>query len=123
MLARLGIPGTGSLRARSFEDYGVDVPLADVRPGDIVVFWRKSRNSGYGHVGIVVNVRGENIDVLGGNQGDEVTVKDYSFERFLCFRRATGIAGHTDTGRPTIRRGDRGAFVVDLQDQLVTLFF
>lgn len=117
-LAELGLPGTNSLAARSFEDYGVEVPLSEVLPGDIVVFWRKSPDSGFGHVGFVASIENGKIHVLGGNQGNRVSVEEYGFDRFICFRRATGIPAANANGRPTLKPGSRGAFVADLQDQL-----
>lgn len=121
ILAILGLPTTGKLSARSFEDYGEPVALKDVLPGDIVVFWRGKRNGWQGHVGIVASMSGDQVMVLGGNQGDAVTVKPYGLSHLIGFRRATGIPAYSGQGRPTLEQGDRGPFVLDLQDQLSQL--
>lgn len=121
VLASLGLPGTGKLNARSFESYGDKVNLADVRPGDIAVFWRNDPNGWQGHVAFVVSLEGGSVNVLGGNQGNEVSVRPYPLSRIVAFRRATGIATTNATNRPTLKEGSKGAFVADLQDQLAEL--
>lgn len=123
ILAILGLPTNGKLNARSFLEYGEPVSLANVRPGDIVVFWRGSPNGWQGHVGIVVSINGDKVMVLGGNQGNKVSIAPYPMSRVLGFRRVTGIPAANEDDRPTIREGDRGQFVSDLQTQLRDLRF
>ncbi|MTB53046.1 TIGR02594 family protein [Lewinella sp. W8] len=74
-------PGT----ARSWLTVGdpVETPL----PGDIVVYWRGSKNSWQGHVGFYCNRIGDKIFTLGGNQANSITVSAYSANRLLGFRR------------------------------------
>lgn len=68
-------------RARAWLDWGV--PLNEPLLGCVVVFERR----GGGHVGLVV---GRNhldyLLVLGGNQGDRVSIASFSPDRVLGFR-------------------------------------
>lgn len=67
----------------------LDLPVALVAPavGAVVVFWRDKPTSRNGHVGFIVgkDQRG-NLMVLGGNQGDEVSVKPFSTDRVKGYR-------------------------------------
>lgn len=89
VLAQAGVQGTGALNARSYLDWGQEVPLERAQRGDIVVFWRGSRDGWQGHVGFYHGIDGNNILVLGGNQGNAVSVAPYSADRLLGVRRAT----------------------------------
>lgn len=84
MLKRAGLDGTGSLAARSFLEWGdkLDAP----RVGCIVVFWRGSKTSWQGHVGFYVGEDKTHIKVLGGNQGNAVTIGRYAKSRLLGYR-------------------------------------
>lgn len=85
-LAQAGQKGTGKLNARSYLDWGQEVSEPQV--GDIAVFSRGDPNGWQGHVGFY---QGRNpdgtINVLGGNQGDSVSVQAYSPDRLLGYRR------------------------------------
>lgn len=82
-----GATGTRKLNARSYLDWGVSVPKAEARRGDIVVLWRKRPDGPYGHVGFVDRIEGNKIYILGGNQGNAVNISPYPIERVLGFRR------------------------------------
>lgn len=89
-LNQVGLQGTGKLNARSYLDWGeaVDEP----KPGDIAVFSRGDPNGWQGHVGFFKGYdENGNILVLGGNQGDSVSVAPYSADRLLGFRRMAGL--------------------------------
>lgn len=116
ILASLGLPHTGKLNARSYADYGSEVPIQSAMPGDIVVLWRNSPASWEGHVGFFVRFDGDRVILRGGNQGNKVSDAAYPTSRIVAVRRADGAAAAPS--RPTLRSGDRGAFVLDLQDQL-----
>lgn len=88
VLAQVGLPNTGKLNARSYLDWGDRVQVPDAQPGDIVVFWRGARDGWQGHVGFLVGWDGDNPIVLGGNQGDAVSIKPYPRNRLLQVRRA-----------------------------------
>jgi len=83
VLSRSGYRGTQSAWARSFERLGTR--LEKPRPGCIVVFWRKSKKSGKGHVGIWLSETEGTIQVLGGNQDDKVQVSDYPKHRVTAY--------------------------------------
>lgn len=55
--------------------------------GCVVVFWRGSPTSPTGHVGLVVGVdKAGNLMVLGGNQGDTVSIRPFTTSRVLAYR-------------------------------------
>lgn len=61
------------LRARAFEGMGQSIGLNDAQKyHSVVVFWRKTRTSGLGHVGFYVSHDATHVTVAGGNQNDEV---------------------------------------------------
>lgn len=89
VLAKCGIQGTGSLAARSYVSWGDDVGSIDnAQVGDVVVFWRGSRDGWQGHVGFYAGKTGDKIRVLGGNQRDQVNISGYSVDQLLAVRRA-----------------------------------
>lgn len=90
-LAECGIKGTGKLNARSYETWGEGVAFDDVERGDVCVFWRKDKNGPYGHVAFFdhYNPDDNTIHVLGGNQGNAVSVAKYPYARLIALRRAT----------------------------------
>lgn len=84
-----GLPGTGSLSARSFLGYG----SATEKPekGDIVVARRGTGNQG--HVGFYEGTDAKgNIRVLGGNTGNKVATETVKRSDVLGFRRAPTAA-------------------------------
>lgn len=89
MLERVGLKSTRKLNARSYLEWGEHVDPNDIQEGDIIVFWRKGKNSAYGHVAFFYgyNKNGDFI-VLGGNQSDGVNYQVYAKERFLAARRS-----------------------------------
>jgi len=89
VVATAGEDSTNSLMARSFENWGL--PVDEPIPGDVVVFWRVSRSSGLGHVGFFVKDNGDGtIQVLGGNQGDKVSIQRFSKAQVTAYRRGKG---------------------------------
>jgi uncharacterized protein (TIGR02594 family) len=78
--------GTKSAAARSWLNWGKKVDLAKAEVGDVVIFSRPG-NSWSGHVGLYLNHDDNNIEVLGGNQSDAVSVAKYSISRLLGVRR------------------------------------
>ena len=64
-----GVPATDSASSGSFRSFGTEV-LSPAQ-GDIIVFQSMNQveaEMGHGHVGFVVRVSGEEVEVLGGNQ-------------------------------------------------------
>lgn len=83
----VGLECSGMLNARSWTKVGVEVKVPQF--GDVVVFWRESKNSWKGHVAFYVNSDDSFIYVLGGNQSNRVNVAAYPKERLLTYRRLT----------------------------------
>lgn len=85
-----GIAGTNSAAARSWLSWGQ--PLKAPRLGCIVVFWRGEPTSAQGHVALYLGDDGpDRIRVIGGNQGDAVSVASYPRERVLAYRWPVGV--------------------------------
>ena len=104
-LAQSGQQGTGSNMARSFMNWGqgVDQP----QPGDLAVFSRGDPNGPFGHVGFFEGYNPDGtIRVLGGNQGDAVSVSSYSPDRLLGFRRAADGTVSGGAGTATVTGQD-----------------
>lgn len=116
VLAEVGLIPSGSLMARSYSTWGRGVGVRSAQPGDVVVFERGASPSG--HVGFLVGFDGDQLIVRGGNQGDKVSDAKFPVARLIAVRRADPS---TPSGRATVRDGDRGAMVLDLQDQLARL--
>lgn len=75
-----GLRGTRSAGARSWHDrgWGQDVTAAP-EPGDIAVFGRTGGGArpGSGHVGFWLADAGTHVRLLGGNQGNRISVEGY----------------------------------------------
>ena len=71
------------LRARAWESFGHTVPPTR---GAVMVFWRKSPQSGLGHVGFYVGEDAGAYCILGGNQSDSVSLAWIAKERFVSAR-------------------------------------
>lgn len=88
VLAQCGITGTGRLDARSYANWGQKVDLKDAQPGDVVVLSRDPDPKA-GHVGFYAG-KGRNgfVRLLGGNQGNKVSVAEFPVKRVIAVRRA-----------------------------------
>jgi uncharacterized protein (TIGR02594 family) len=82
-LERAGIGSTRSLLARSYLAWGE--PLTEERHGAIAVLSRGS-DPALGHVGFLVGVTPDHLILLGGNQGDAVSVQSFPRSRLLGLR-------------------------------------
>lgn len=91
-LERAGLRSSRKLNAHSYLSWGVPVELEDAHPGDIVIFARGNTHYWQGHVGFFVRTVGASIEVLGGNHGEEVSVRRYSKPRLLGIRRSGDVA-------------------------------
>lgn len=78
------IQGTGRPNARSWLRWGAK--LAEPKVGCVVIFWRVSRDDWRGHVGIVLDFSPSELLVIGGNQGNRVSIRAYGYERVLGYR-------------------------------------
>jgi uncharacterized protein (TIGR02594 family) len=89
----LRLPRSKSLAARSWLQVGRPVPLQEAEPGfDVVVLKRGTAHGpevlqAPGHVGFFAGVEGDRVLVLGGNQGDAVSIAPYKTADVLGVRR------------------------------------
>lgn len=82
-LERAGVESTRSLLARSYEAWGE--PLARERIGAVAVMSRGS-DPALGHVGFLVGWTAEKLWLLGGNQGNRVSVEAFPRSRLVALR-------------------------------------
>ena len=86
-LEKAGLTSTRKLNARSYLTWGEKVAgPQQAKEGDIVIFTRGS-NTAQGHVAFFHKATGSQIEVLGGNQSDGVTIARYAKSRLLGIRR------------------------------------
>lgn len=98
-LGQAGMEGTGSNMARSFLDWGQ--PVDSPQRGDLAIFSRGDPNGPYGHVGFFESVNPDgSFNILGGNQGNSVSLARYAPNALLGFRRAE------DEAAPELPRGN-----------------
>lgn len=95
-LARADVDGTGSLMARSFLKWGnrLDMP----RVGCIVVLKRGS-DPNSGHVGFFHSRANGRVFLLGGNQGDKVSVQGFPESQVLGYRWPAEVAAPQPTAK------------------------
>ncbi|WP_119309626.1 TIGR02594 family protein [Cohaesibacter haloalkalitolerans] len=93
VLEECGIRSTRSAGARSYLWQNWGTRLSGPAVGAVVVFWRGSKTGANGHVGFVVGRdQHGNLMVLGGNQGDAVTIRPFSMDRVLSYHYPAGVA-------------------------------
>lgn len=99
-LEKAGIPSTRKLNARSYLTWGERVASLDkAEEGDVVVFTRGTKSS-EGHVAFFLKATGTQVEVLGGNQSDGVTVARYPKARVIGVRRSLAVSA---SPRPELR--------------------
>jgi len=81
---KAGLERTGKLNARSWLDIGE--PVENGQLGDVVIFKRGTKEW-QGHVAIYIKETPNYIYVLGGNQGNQVNIRQYPKSDLLGFRR------------------------------------
>jgi uncharacterized protein (TIGR02594 family) len=88
MLARAQTPGSKRANARSYETWGRKI----ISPclGCVVVFSRPP-STWMGHVAFYLgtNAAAKTVRVLGGNQGDAVSIAEFSRDRVVAYRWPT----------------------------------
>ena len=109
MLARAALAPSGSLAARAYERWGVGLP--GPRLGCVGVKRRGTSagrgTSWQGHVGFVVAANPARIVMLGGNQGDRVSVAGFARRDFTAFRWPAGLPPPVSTALPATVAGAR----------------
>jgi uncharacterized protein (TIGR02594 family) len=105
-LQRAGQPGTRQPNARSWEKYGNR--LVKPRPGCIAVLWRGKPDGWEGHVALYVGPgsRPGHIKLLGGNQGDSVSIAEFNESQVLSYRWP--VTGSTSTTLKATQAGVMG---------------
>ena len=73
--------------ARNWLKVGKPIELEDSNENDIVVFWRKSPTSIFGHVGMPFRVTEKWVYCFGGNQSNGINIQRYARSRVLGVRR------------------------------------
>jgi uncharacterized protein (TIGR02594 family) len=89
-MIQAGIGGSGRPNARSWLSWG-GMCLAAPRYGAVSVLWRGSKSGWQGHVGFYVGSQSNKILLLGGNQGNSVSLASYSRDRVLGYRWPQGF--------------------------------
>lgn len=85
---QLRLPRSKSAAARSWLTVGEAVDGLDVASiGYDVVVLKRGTNPTQGHVGFFAGVEGDRVAVLGGNQGNAVTVATFAAGDILGIRR------------------------------------
>jgi uncharacterized protein (TIGR02594 family) len=79
-LEKSGVKSTKSARAKSYMEWGS--PLNTPKLGCIAVFTR----TGGGHVAFFISESATHVRVLGGNQGNKVSIASYSKANLLGYR-------------------------------------
>ncbi len=94
-LVESGYPSSRSGMARSYMRYGDPVDKGNTsqwKAGDIVVFWRGKSNDGVtGHVAFLLSWDATYVYVLGGNQGDKVSIMRNGRSKILAIRRPRSL--------------------------------
>lgn len=84
VLFKADLKGSGKLNARSLLTVGE--PTTTPEKGDIVVLWRKSPEDWRGHTGFFIRETKNWVYILGGNQGNRVSIQAYPKSRVLAYR-------------------------------------
>lgn len=98
-LEEANISSTKSGMARSYLKWGNEVwsrkerwDPTRIREGDIAVFWRGTKDDNVtGHVGFIVDWDDDGVFILGGNQGDKVSVQYFSLRKLISVRREKSL--------------------------------
>lgn len=85
-IEKAGSVGTKSAAARSWLTWGKSTAAPSY--GSVVVLWRDDPRSAFGHVGYFVRKDLRRVWLLGGNQGNSVSIMSYPLDRVLSYRVA-----------------------------------
>jgi uncharacterized protein (TIGR02594 family) len=114
---RAGLQYSGKPNARSWLNVGTKTTQPE--PGDVVIFWRGNPQSWEGHVALFLGFSDDlsRVFVIGGNQGNRVSVSAYRKETVIAFQRLTEKQ-QLVVPAPVLKKGDKGTAVVQLQNAL-----
>ena len=82
-----GLPRTRSAAARSWLTVGQVITLEEAEPAYDVVILRRGSSPTAGHVGLYSGREASRVYLLGGNQGDAVTVAPFLSSKVIGVRR------------------------------------
>lgn len=83
VMKQSGIPGTNLANARSWLNWGT--AIKEPKIGCVVVL-KRGNSAWQGHVGFFVGQREGFLKILGGNQGNKVSIQEYPKNSLLGFR-------------------------------------
>lgn len=83
----LRLPRSKSLAARSWLGVGRAIDLHDAHPGFDVVVLQRGTNPAAGHVAFFAGLVGDHVQLLGGNQGNQVCVEAFPIASVIGVRR------------------------------------
>ena len=92
-----GLPRSKSAAARSWLSVGEPVGLDVAKVGDIVVL-KRGTQAWQGHVGFFAGVVANQVRVLGGNQGNAVSVATFPVSDVIGVRRLHAATTHANGG-------------------------
>lgn len=85
VMRQAGIKGTGKADARSWLTWA-DGDRCEAKPGAVAVLWRVKPLGWQGHVAFIDKVETGSLWLLGGNQGDRVSIAQFPKSRLLGCR-------------------------------------
>lgn len=117
-LKRCGLPYLSTAAAQDYLKYGVSVMIPE--HGDIVVF---DRGHGKGHIGFFCGFSHDQkmVYVIGGNQGNQVSLAPFAVDKVLGYRRPIGETTNLELPSPPLAKGANGEAVRKLQGILLYL--
>lgn len=83
----LQLPRSKSAAARSWLNVGQVIELRMAMPGNDIVVLKRGTNPAQGHVGFFAGLQGDRVHLLGGNQGDAVTIASFPIGDVIGVRR------------------------------------
>lgn len=83
----LQLPRSKSAAARSWLNVGLVIELRMAMPGNDIVILKRGTNPAQGHVGFFAGLQGDRVHLLGGNQGDAVTIAAFPIGDVIGVRR------------------------------------
>jgi uncharacterized protein (TIGR02594 family) len=99
MLHRAGIKPSGSLLALSYEHWGVALKAP------VLGCVATKRRVGGGHVGFVIGANAHEVILLGGNQGDRVSIESIPRNEITAYRWPAGVPVPAKPNLPTTIAG------------------
>ncbi len=116
------------IRAKAYSNVGTQVENTQAKAGDIMIKQhtkeeRKKFKLGFGHVGIVVKVEGDEVFFIGGNTGDKVTMSSYNMnEKEVSIRRLSDASDIPTETLPSMLQLKAGVYTNKLVKKTKNLF-